>query len=266
MVFSWAIIRVFYSIFIKSISDYGRIFLVKCGQFTYYELIGIYVTESFIVGLYKNLLTDSLVEEDLPILNDEKDRKNINLDETPLYNLFSTAAARSAWKDYLVDTKYSNAFFAEQKKRMKEYVTNISKRTEIFMSKVNYLETKNQDSGPDEKLNSNKEKFKKLQLLDKKSIEEIIINDEPYIDNLKMSHVSLAMKKFHDIDRNDKSSSILYKFPLKTEKKISQLNRNFNNNQRKITKTIEFPKVEKSPFVNWIKKGIKNELSHKLID
>ena len=268
-IYTWAIIKIFHTTFAKSIAEYNRKLVIKCGQIVYYEIMDIYVTEPFVVHELQSLISDPIMDDLLPNLSKKKKKIHVDEDE-PVSQLFETKAAKVAWKEYITDTKHSNSYFADQQERIKNFVNDIYKKTSLFKSKVNSLSTLGNRSLDYSTSGNPIDSLKYLSMFDKKSIEEVIVQDEPYNNIVKTSHVSLVMKKFPQLATIGKSSAIPYKFPIGSDVNLSQLQikstPNLVREKKIVLKPERVEKANKQSFETWLKKDIKTDLSHKIID
>jgi len=255
IIYTWAIIKIFYTTFIKSIVEYNRKLVVKCGQIVYYEIVDAYVTEPFIVYGLQCLISDPIMEDLLP-----KIKKKPQVEEEPTNHLLHTDEAKSAWKEYKEVTNYSNAYFVNQKEKIKNFVNDIQKKTILFDSRVKSLSLLKEQVVVD--LDN------EFKITEDALMEEIIMEDQPYSGTLKTSHVSIIVKDFPKLAKTERSSAIPYKFPINSgiDLKLLRVNLNLNAKSKKKFVKPEVKKKEDGWFEHWIKSNTKNKLIHNVVD
>eukprot|EP00826_Nyctotherus_ovalis_P028688 TRINITY_DN2262_c0_g1_i1.p1 TRINITY_DN2262_c0_g1~~TRINITY_DN2262_c0_g1_i1.p1 ORF type:complete len:390 (-),score=122.01 TRINITY_DN2262_c0_g1_i1:77-1246(-) len=215
-----------------------------------------YVTEPFIVYGLQCLISDPIMEDLLPA---GKKKKPQIEEEEPINHLLHTYEARSAWQEYKESTNHSNAYFAHQKERVKNFVNDINKKTILFKSKIESLNTLKKHSVPDMS-----DDFK---LTEDALMEEIIMQDQPYSSVMKTSHVSLVMKGLPRLAKTERSSAVPYKYPMNTGVKLGLLKVKSNPNLRKSNKKAFKPEVKESKwFEDLVKGDTENKLIHNIVD
>lgn len=256
MIYTWAIIKIFYTTFIKSIVEYNRRMVVKCGQIVYYEIMSAYVTEPFIVYGLQCLISDPIMEDLLPA---GKKKKPQIEEEEPINHLLHTYEARSAWQEYKESTNHSNAYFVHQKERIKNFVNDINKKTILFKSKIESLNTLKKHSVP--------EMGDDFKLTEDALAEEMIMQDQPYSGAMKTSHVSLVMKGLPRLAKTERSSAVPYKHPGSAGVELGLLKVKSNPSLRKNSKKVFKPEVKESKwFEDMVKGGTGNRLIHSIVD
>eukprot|EP01022_Parablepharisma_sp_SALTPOND_P033191 TRINITY_DN88280_c0_g1_i1.p1 TRINITY_DN88280_c0_g1~~TRINITY_DN88280_c0_g1_i1.p1 ORF type:complete len:629 (+),score=81.13 TRINITY_DN88280_c0_g1_i1:47-1888(+) len=228
IIYAWAIVKKFCSMFKKSIGEFTGKFVAKCCQVVFFELQGLCVTESFVINELKCLICDPLLYDIFPAYalqyknNRLKPYKQVKLqpqhsvvkveeqessmEELPL----ETPAAIKAWKDYRKTTKHTKQFFEEQNQRVSSILNATQKRVDLLesrmsslkalSSKVNLQTTRERFASQSTAIESPQVQQPQLEeyakIPSEKTTEEVLFEDLPYSCTVRSSQLSPFMTKF----------------------------------------------------------------------
>eukprot|EP00826_Nyctotherus_ovalis_P023559 TRINITY_DN1810_c0_g2_i9.p1 TRINITY_DN1810_c0_g2~~TRINITY_DN1810_c0_g2_i9.p1 ORF type:complete len:389 (+),score=99.88 TRINITY_DN1810_c0_g2_i9:590-1756(+) len=229
-----------------------------------------YITEPFAVYELRGRVHDLLLDELVPDL--EKRPVKVVVDEEPVNRVLATEQARVAWYDYVDTTKHSKSFFVDQQEKIKTFVNDIHKKTSLFQSRVDSLQALGNRNISEVKkfAEMNTESLNAISIFQKKSIEEMILNDEPYSALMRGSHLSVAMKRFSGSSSIGKSASITCKAPITVSYKLGPLPINktedLGNKKKELAKEELRKRANKKTFEQWVKKEMTSNRSRRMVD
>jgi len=305
-IYAWGIIKIFHSAFSKSIIEYDKRFMIKCAQISFYELLGICVTDSYVSDGLKETFRDPILNEFYPELNFTKENQKIqrklsiktsksqpHIEEIqPPKQIieFDCPAANKAWNEYIEDTRHSDKFFVDLRDNARAFIAETSKKYSLFQSKLGSMEAYTSNKNITQGVNLPSENhIKSPRIIDKsildilmsgdRSYEEVIVYDLDKKNLLNTAQVSPVMERVvGKIAYGLSAARIPYKKPLKFNPKKAELLKNakLSHEIKEVGRTdiirAEFNKQrnpENANFEKWLKSGMvtsNTKTVNKLID
>lgn len=274
----------FYSRFKKSIVEYTQKFVAKCCQIVVYELLGLYVTEPFVQHELCDLISDPILDELYPrykhvaIAIDKSKRKEsadsvsgVDPDTAGFGNVF----AQQAMKEYKRDTRHSRDFFEDQSDRVRGMLLDLGKRFSIFQSKVASQEARSSRQAETHVVDMRG--VEAIRLPGERTVEEIIMENNPYAYIMRSSQLSPFMANFaaklfttHDVAINCKLADTpdirsAFKNPLEFHKASSVAALVAAKALSHYIVPPQRPQVEPR-FENWLKQDLGSGYARQAVD